>query len=60
LVRAGPEGVYWRAADGVEVRVASAEQDTERRHLRSGVTPVVRALFGVFEGKVRSRALSRS
>ena len=49
LVRAGPEGVYWRAADGVEVRLAAAERerDTERRHVRSAVAPVVRALFGV-------------
>ncbi|MET0345567.1 MAG: hypothetical protein ABW218_04835 [Casimicrobiaceae bacterium] len=47
-MRAGPEGVYWRAADGVEVRLAAAERerDMERRHVRSGI-PVVRALFGV-------------
>ena len=25
LVRAGPDGVYWQAADGMVVRVAAAE-----------------------------------
>ena len=49
LIRAGPEGSYWRA-DGVEVRVAAPEREHERemarRRLRPGVAPVLRALFG--------------
>ena len=50
LVRAGPEGVYWRAADGVEVRVAAAERERERRtarrRTRLEISPVMRTLFG--------------
>jgi len=50
LIRAGPEGSCWRAADGVEVRLAAAERerrnpDLAGAHLRLGVSPVVRALF---------------
>ena len=50
LIRAGPDGSCWRAADGVEVRVAAAERerDTARRHMRQVVfTAAVRALYGV-------------
>ena len=49
LIRAGPEGSCWRAADGLEIRLAAAERErhTARGHTRSGVTPVVRLLFGV-------------
>jgi hypothetical protein len=51
LIRAGPDGSCWRAADGVEVRLAAAERerglDFARGHLRAGITPVVRVLFGV-------------
>jgi hypothetical protein len=50
LIRAGPDGSCWRAADGVEVRLAAAERERDldfaRGHPRPGVTPVVRALFG--------------
>ena len=48
LIRAGPEGICWRAADGLEIRLAAAERerDTASERMRSGVTPVVRALFG--------------
>ena len=37
LVRAGREGVYWQADDGLRVRLASAERggDRARRHGRS-------------------------
>ncbi len=51
LVRAGPQGVYWRAAHGVLVRVAAAEAERrtasdEPRRIASAVAPAVRALFG--------------
>ncbi|MEO5765110.1 MAG: hypothetical protein ABIR52_07350 [Casimicrobiaceae bacterium] len=48
MIRAGPEGIYWRAADGVEVRVAAAERepDAAPRRQRRGVAPVVRLLLG--------------
>jgi hypothetical protein len=48
LIRAGPEGSCWRAADGIEIRLAASERErgTSRRHSQSGVSPVVRALFG--------------
>jgi hypothetical protein len=39
LVRAGREGVYWQADDGLRVRLASAERaaDRARRHAGRGV-----------------------
>jgi hypothetical protein len=48
LMRAGPEGIYWRAAEGVEVRVAAAERqsDPPQQRRRSAVMPGVRMLFG--------------
>ena len=47
LIRAGSEGLYWRASDGVEVRVAAAERepDTARQGRRSGDLPGVRAFI---------------
>ena len=31
FVRAGPEGAYWKRADGLVVRVAAAEGDSLRK-----------------------------
>jgi len=40
--------MYWRAADGLEVRLAAAERekDTAKRRATTGFAPVVRAFFG--------------
>jgi hypothetical protein len=31
FVRAGPEGAYWKRADGLVVRIAAAEGDSQRK-----------------------------
>ena len=51
LVRAGHEGTYWRAAEGVEIRLAAAELERgkAREHSALGLIPFVRAFRGVLE-----------
>ncbi len=48
LIRAGHGGMYWRAADGLEVRLAAAERekDTAKRRATTGFAPGLRAFFG--------------
>ena len=46
LVRAGSAGTYWRAAGGMEIRLAAAERERGVASSPSvlGVLPLVRAL----------------
>jgi hypothetical protein len=40
--------MYWRAADGLEVRLAAAERerDTAKGRMPSGLAPMLRAFLG--------------
>ena len=49
LVRAGCEGTYWRAAEGMEIRLAAAEREhgVESEHPALGTIRFMRAFRGV-------------
>jgi hypothetical protein len=53
FVRAGPDGAYWQAADGMVVRVAAAERRRARaREAEALDTPLAESGYEIAPGRI--------